>query len=37
MLDKLNYAFINKLITGGDQAIGKESAYNSSALQLATR
>lgn len=36
MLDKLNYAFVNKLITG-DQAMGKDGAYNSSALQLATR
>lgn len=36
MLDKLNYAFINKLVTG-DQALGKDGAYHSSALQLATR
>eukprot|EP00903_Cladosiphon_okamuranus_P019913 g18301.t2 len=36
VLDKLNYAFINKLVTG-DQALGKDGAYHSSALQLATR
>eukprot|EP00752_Nemacystus_decipiens_P004045 g3704.t1 len=36
VLDKLNYAFIKKLITG-DQAVGEEGAYNSSALQLAVR
>lgn len=36
VLDKLNYAFINKLITG-DQAMGKEGAYDVSTLQLAAR
>lgn len=39
MLDKLNYIFIHKLITGDQATTGKEgvSVSNSSALRLATR
>lgn len=36
MLDKLNYAFILKLVTA-DQEAGEEGGYSSSALRLATR
>lgn len=36
VLDKLNYAFISKLVTG-DQEVGEDDGYSSSALQLATR